>query len=58
MLCITGFAAVRDKRPHDHVFEGPQADAMVLFRWQDDTVGVVRFIDECLERILYTSDQP
>ena len=32
--------------------------AMVLFMWQDDMIGVVRFIDECLERILYTSDQP
>ena len=45
-----------DKRPH--LFEGPQADAMVLFMWQDDMIGVVRFIDERLERIFYTSDQP
>ena len=35
-----------------------QADAMILFMWQDDMIGVVRFIDECLERILYISDQP
>ena len=34
-----------------HLFEGAQADAMVLFIWQDDMIGVVRFIDECLERI-------
>ena len=47
---------LRDKRPH--LLEGPQADAMVLFMCQDDMIGVVRFIDECLERILYTSDQP
>ena len=39
-------------------FDGAQTDAMVLFMWQDDMIGVVRFIDECLERILYTSDQP
>ena len=47
---------LRDKRPH--LFQGAPADAMVLFMWQDDMIGVVRFIDECLERILYTSDQP
>ena len=47
---------LRDKRPH--LFDGAQTDAMLLFMWQDDMIGVVRFIDECLERILYTSDQP
>ena len=55
---------LHDKRPH--IFEGMQADAMVLilfnisilFMWQDDMVGVVRIIDECLEIILHTSDQP
>ena len=33
---------------------------MVLFIWQEDRymVGMVQFIDECLERMLYTSDQP
>ena len=46
---------LRDKRPH--LFANRQAGAMVVFLWQDDTIGVVRFIDECLERI-YTSDQP
>ena len=39
---------LRNKRPH--LFEGAQADAMVLFMWQDDMIGVVRFIDDCLER--------
>ena len=47
---------LRAKRPH--LFEGAQADAMMLFMWQDDMIGMVQFIDECLERILYTSDQP
>ena len=47
---------LRDKRPH--LFDGAQIDAMVLFMWQDDMIGVVRFIDDCLERIFYTSDQP
>ena len=46
---------LRDERPH--LREGTQADAMVLFMWQDDMMGVVRFIDACLERILHTSDQ-
>ena len=31
---------------------------MILFMWQDDMIGVVRLIDEFLERMLYTSDQP
>ena len=52
----TGLQDLRDKRPH--LFHGAQTNAMVLFMWQDDMIGVVRFIDECLERILYTSDQP
>ena len=39
---------LRDKRPH--LFDGAQTNAMVLFMWQDDITGVVRFIDECLER--------
>ena len=49
---------LRDNRPH--FFEGTRADAMVLFMWQDDMVGVVQFFDECpsIERMLYTSDQP
>ena len=47
---------LRDKCPH--LFEGTQADAMVLFMWQDGMIGMVQFIDECLERILYTTDQP
>ena len=47
-----------DKRPHLDLFRGVQANVMVLFMWQDDMVGVVRFADECLGRILYTSDQP
>ena len=46
----------RDKRPH--LFDGAQTDAMVLLMWQGDMIGVVRFMDECLERILYASDQP
>ena len=47
---------LRDNCPHR--FEDTQADAMVLFMWQDDMIGVVRFIDECLERILFIFDQP
>ena len=39
-------------------FEGTQTDAIIMFIWHEDMIGVVQFIDECLERILYTSDQP
>ena len=47
---------LRNKRPH--LSEGAQADDIVSFMWRDDMIGVVRFIEECLERILCTSDQP
>ena len=30
---------------------------MILFMWQDDIIGVARFIDACLERV-YTSTGP
>ena len=35
-----------------HLFEGTQADAMVLFMWQHHIIGMVRCIDQCLESIL------
>ena len=47
---------MRDQCPH--LFKGTQADAMLLFLWRDDMIGVLRFIDEYLERILYTSISP
>ena len=46
---------VRDKCPH--LLQGTQAAVMVLFMWQDDMMGVVRFIAKCLEWMLYTSDR-
>lgn len=50
--------ALQDLRDYcPHLSEGARADAMVLFMWQDDIIGVLRFVDACLERILYTSDQ-
>ena len=30
---------------------------MILFLWQDDIIGVARFLDACLERV-YTSAGP
>ena len=60
MLLLKGLEIViavqdlRHKRPH--LFEVIHADAMILFMLQNDMIGVVRFIDECLERILYTSN--
>ena len=52
---------LRAKRPH--LFEGTQADAMVLFMWQDDMIGMEMKLSRhastnLAERILYTSDQP
>ena len=38
----------------ENLFQAPQGDGMILFRWQDDIIGVARFIDTCLERV-YTS---
>ena len=35
---------LRDKRRH--LFQGAQIEVMVSFIWQDDMIGVVRFIDE------------
>ena len=47
---------LHDKRPH--LFASGQAGAMLVFLWQADIVGIVRFVDKCLERVVYTSDQP
>ena len=41
----------------ENLFQVSQGDAMILFMWQDDIVGVVRFIDPCSERV-YTSAGP
>ena len=29
-----------------------------MFMWQSDMIGMVQFIDECLNRILNTFEQP
>ena len=42
-----------------HLFEGPQT--MQAFMWQEDLIGIVRFINACLHKmnpICQTSDQP
>ena len=46
---------MRDR--YGNLFRAPQGDAMILFMWQDDIIGVARFIDACLERV-YTSAGP
>ena len=47
--------ALQDLRDrYEDLFQAPQGDAMILFMWQDDIIGVARFIDACLERV-YTS---
>ena len=50
--------ALQDLRDrYENLFQAPQGDAMLLFMWQDDIIGVARFIDACLER-MYTSAGP
>ena len=40
-----------------HLFEGPQT--MQAFMWQEDLIGIVRFINACLHKMMgQTSDQP
>ena len=34
-----------------NLFQASHGDAMILFMWQDDTVGVARFIDACLNQL-------
>ena len=31
---------------------------MILFKWQDDIIGVARFIDACLERVYTLAGPP
>ena len=38
-----------------HLFEGPQT--MQAFMWQEDLIGIVRFINACLHKMGQTSDQ-
>ena len=50
--------ALQDLRDRNKIlFQAPHGDAMILFMWQDDIIGVARFIDACLERV-YTSAGP
>ena len=37
--------------------EAPQGDAIILFMWQDDIIGVARFTDACLERVYTCAHQ-
>ena len=50
--------ALQDLRDRNSTcFRRLRCDAMTLFMWQDDIIGVARFIDACLERV-YTSAGP
>ena len=50
--------ALQDLHDNDkNLFKAPHGDAMILFMWQDDIIGVARFIDVCLETV-YTSAGP
>ena len=51
--------ALQDLRDRNkNLFEAPQGDAMILFMWQDDIIGVARFIDACLERVSTSTGPP
>ena len=44
--------ALQDLRDrYENLLQAPQGDAIVPFMWQDDSVGVARIFDECLERV-------
>ena len=43
---------------YENLFQAPQNDAMILFMWQDDIIGVARFTDACLERVSTLAGPP
>ena len=47
---------LRDRKLN--LFKAPHGDAMILFMWQDDIIGVARFIDACLERVCTSAGPP
>ena len=50
--------ALQDLRDrYENLFQAPQGKGMILFMWQDDIIGVTRFIDTCSEKV-YTSAGP
>ena len=46
---------LRDR--NKNLLEAPHGDAMIFLMWQDDMIGVARFIDTCLKKV-YTSAGP
>ena len=49
------FPALQDLRDrHENLFQAPQGDAVMLFMWQDDIVGVARFV-RMLRKCLHIS---
>ena len=48
--------ALQDLRDrYEYLFQAPQVDAMILFMWQDDIIGVAWFFDACLEKSVHNS---
>jgi hypothetical protein len=40
--------ALQDLRErYEDLFQAPQGDAMMLFMWQDDIIGVAQSIEKC-----------
>jgi hypothetical protein len=53
--------ALQDLCDHDgneNQFQAPHCDAMSLLMWQDDIIGIARFIDVCLERVYISAGPP
>lgn len=45
------FNDLYSRHEYADLFEGPQGTALILFKWQDNLVGVARFIDACLKLV-------
>ena len=45
---------------YENLFQAPrlEGDAMILFMWQNDIIGVARFTDACLQRVYTTAEPP
>ena len=51
--------ALQDLRDgYENLVQAPEGDAMILFMWQDDIIGVARYIDACSERVYTSAGHP
>ena len=51
--------ALQDLRDRNkNLFQAPHGEAMILFMWQDDIIGVARLSDAGLERVYTSAGSP